>query len=63
MTDSPLLYSRQEAAELLRISTITLDRLRRTGTGPACVSLGRRVLYSRDMLENWVREREGRVEQ
>jgi len=34
-----------EAAALLRLSERTLERYRLTGTGPAFVKIGRRVVY------------------
>lgn len=37
--------TQREAADFLRLSERTLERYRRTGTGPAFVKLGRRVVY------------------
>jgi len=43
-----------EAAEILRISSRTLERLRETGTGPEYFKVGRRVLYRRATLLAWL---------
>jgi excisionase family DNA binding protein len=48
------LLTSQEAAEVLRLSERTLERLRVTGDGPAFSKLGRRVLYRETDLETWV---------
>lgn len=37
--------TQREAAALLRLSERTLERYRLSGTGPAFVKLGRRVVY------------------
>ncbi len=37
--------TQREAATLLRLSERTLERYRLSGTGPAFVKLGRRVVY------------------
>ena len=42
-----------EAADLLRISSRTLERYRVSGTGPQFVKAGRRVLYRQSDLEAW----------
>ena len=49
MTDK-LLYSRKEAAALLNISYITVDRLVKAGKLP-CRRLGRRVLFNLPALQ------------
>ena len=46
-----------EAAELLRLSSRTLERLRVTGDGPAFCRLGRRIVYRRADLERWATSR------
>src|ERR1700720_130221 len=48
------LLTQQEAAEATRLSQRTLERHRLTGTGPKFVRLGRRVLYRREDVEEWV---------
>jgi hypothetical protein len=54
--DGPLVYGRHEAAEALRISVTTLDRMHRERTGPKCIRVRRRILYPREFLESWVLE-------
>ena len=49
-----LLRTQREAAEVLRLSERTLERMRLTGLGPAYVKAGRRVLYRQADLETWV---------
>jgi len=49
-----LLRTQREAAEVLRLSERTLERMRLTGLGPAYVKAGRRVLYRQADLEKWV---------
>jgi excisionase family DNA binding protein len=51
------LLTQREAAEYLRLSERTLERLRVTGDGPAFVKLGRRVLYRDHDLLEWVASR------
>jgi excisionase family DNA binding protein len=53
---SPLLRQ-SEAADHLRLSQRTLERWRVSGTGPAFVKLGRRVLYRKLDLEEWIASR------
>ncbi len=43
-----------EAARFLRLSPRTLQRHRVAGTGPVFVRLGRRVVYRRTDLLDWV---------
>lgn len=42
-------YNRQEAADYLRVSISTIDRMARTGTLSRTV-IGRRVLFTREAL-------------
>ena len=49
-----LLRTQREAAEVLRLSERTLERMRLTGLGPAYVKAGRRVLYRQADLETWI---------
>ncbi len=53
----PVLLTLDEAAALLRTPAATLRYWRHLGLGPAGFRLGRRVLYRRDELEQWVSER------
>lgn len=43
-----------DAAKILHVSTKTLERLRTSGTGPEFTKVGRRVLYRRSTLDNWL---------
>jgi excisionase family DNA binding protein len=52
------LFTQGEAAELLRLSVRTLERMRVSGTGPSYVKAGRSIRYREDHLDRWV---EGRV--
>ena len=45
--------TQSEAAETLRISTRTLERMRLEGSGPKFTKAGRRVLYRPELLEKW----------
>ncbi len=52
--DSFLVFLDQRAAaELLRLSERTLERLRSEGTGPVFRKFGRRVVYATDDLLRW----------
>jgi predicted DNA-binding transcriptional regulator AlpA len=51
------LLTQREAADLLRLSGRTLERLRVTGTGPVYVKANRRVLYREADLEEWIAKR------
>ena len=42
-----------EAADLLRLSTRTLERMRLGGTGPRYRKFGRRVAYAAADIEAW----------
>jgi len=48
------LLTTTEAAEILRISPRTLERLRQTGTGPLYRKIGRRVVYRESDLAGWL---------
>lgn len=50
----PIAIDRLAAAKMLGISTATLDRHVRAGTIPHR-KLGRRVLFDRKTIENWLR--------
>ena len=43
-----------EAADVLRAPVATLRYWRHLGTGPRSFRLGRRVLYRRDDLHDWI---------
>ncbi|WP_409364029.1 helix-turn-helix transcriptional regulator [Bradyrhizobium liaoningense] len=46
-----------EAAELLRLSKSTLDKLRCHGGGPTYFKLGRAIVYARADLDKWMLSR------
>jgi predicted DNA-binding transcriptional regulator AlpA len=46
------------AVKLIKLSASTLTKLRLTGDGPRYLKLGRRVVYSRAALIEWMHERE-----
>ncbi|MCW2510914.1 MAG: Transcriptional regulator, MerR family [Modestobacter sp.] len=50
----PELLTINEAAELVRAPVATLRYWRHLGTGPRSFRLGRRVLYSRTDLNDWI---------
>lgn len=51
------LLTLNEVAEILRTPPATLRYWRHLGTGPDSFRLGRRVMYRRDDLDNWVTSR------
>jgi predicted DNA-binding transcriptional regulator AlpA len=51
------LLTQGEAAELLRLSERTLERLRLQGNGPLYVKANRSVRYRECDLEAWIAER------
>ena len=51
---SSLLYTPNEAADILRTKARTLERWRHTGGGPVFLKIGRRVVYCHDDLERWL---------
>ena len=53
----PVLLTLDQAAAFLRTPVGTLRYWRHLGIGPTGFRLGRRVLYRRDDLEQWVSER------
>ncbi|MBY6046693.1 helix-turn-helix transcriptional regulator [Vannielia litorea] len=57
MPTTPYL-TREEAAEQLRVSPRTLDRMHASRSGPPRTTVGRRVLYRPEALEEWLKARE-----
>jgi excisionase family DNA binding protein len=53
ITNERLLLDRKTAAEMLGISSVTLDRLLRAGKGPQPKRIGSRVLFSREELQRF----------
>jgi excisionase family DNA binding protein len=54
------LSTTEEAARFLRLQKQTLEAWRLRGSGPTFVKLGRRVVYRREALEEFMSERERR---
>jgi hypothetical protein len=52
-----VLLDNREAAELLKLSPRTLEKLRVTGNGPQFRKFGRRVLYAFSDLKDWANAR------
>jgi len=46
-----------EAAEYVGLSPATLETLRTRGGGPVFAKLGARVVYEKDDLDRWLKER------
>lgn len=57
MDGSDLLGTKQ-VAEMTLLAEATLRYYRHTNQGPACFTLGRRVLYRRGEVERWISELE-----
>lgn len=53
----PLLLPVEDAAEWLGLSASYMNKLRVSGDGPAFHKIGRRVLYRRNDLEQWLNSR------
>lgn len=43
-----------ELAELMRTTTNTIHYWRATGTGPKAIKVGKRVLYDRADVDEWI---------
>ena len=54
----PELLTITEAAELLRAPVATLRYWRHCNTGPRSFRLGRRVLYRRSDLHDWIQDQQ-----
>lgn len=48
------MLTQHEAANYVRLSERTLERLRLTGGGPRYAKLGRRVVYRQSDLDGWI---------
>jgi len=57
MTDYTLTFTAGEAAKMLGLAPSTLAKLRLNGNGPTYCKLGRRVVYRRVDLEQWLQSR------
>ena len=51
-------FTREEAAKYLGVTPRTLIRWEQFGEGPPITRLGRRILYKKKSLRNWVGEQE-----
>ncbi len=51
--NSDILFT-EEVAALTRKSVATIRWLKATGSGPKCGKLGRRVVYRRSDVEEWI---------
>jgi excisionase family DNA binding protein len=56
-TSNPITLTAEEAAKLLGLAASTLAKLRLSGNGPLYCKLGRRVVYRRADLEQWLQSR------
>lgn len=54
-TENPLVMNADRAAHRLDLSASTLAKMRLSGDGPAYSKLGRRVVYSPQDLEAWIK--------
>jgi excisionase family DNA binding protein len=52
-----MLKTQNEAAQILRVSVRTLERLRVTGAGPQYTKVGRLVRYRQADLDEWINAR------
>ena len=59
--DSPHLLKTDEVAQLLRTSRKVVYEMARKGQLPGVIRLGRRLLFRRDRLLGYLRERESSV--
>jgi predicted DNA-binding transcriptional regulator AlpA len=50
-------FNTGEAAAVVKLSASTLNKLRMKGSGPGYLKLGRRVVYSRRSLDEWMSSR------
>ena len=57
MSITPQYLTNSEAAEFLKLSPRTLEKLRVLGTGPSFRKFGRRVVYDMADLVSWSNER------
>jgi excisionase family DNA binding protein len=53
-----MMLTQSEAAQMLRISVRTLERLRVSGGGPTYIKTGRLVRYRQSDLDKWISDRE-----
>ncbi len=58
MTDTPELLTTKDTARLLGVSERTLARWHNFRTGPARITIGRKVLYRLQAVQDWLRANE-----
>ena len=51
------MLTQMEAAQILRVSVRTLERLRVSGGGPSYIKTGRLVRYRQADLDRWIADR------
>ena len=61
MLEMPRYLTTDEAAEVLRTPVATLRYWRHLGKGPASFKLGRRVLYAREDVEQFLEDAQGKA--
>lgn len=49
------LLTTEETSDYLQVSTKTLERMRTSGSGPKFKKIGRRVVYSTNDIEDWLK--------
>lgn len=54
MAEQPEWMTEQQLADYLEVSLSTVVRLRREGTGPPVVMIGRRPRYLRSEVDAWI---------
>ena len=59
---TPQLLTKREASSRARLCVDTLNKLIRSGEGPAVTMLGGKVLIDETELGNWMKERTGRFQ-
>jgi predicted DNA-binding transcriptional regulator AlpA len=57
MSEFPIVITAKVAAKVVGLSESTLAKLRLYGNGPTYCKLGRRVVYRKSDLEQWLQSR------
>ena len=57
-TAIPVLFTRKEAAALLKVSLSWLDKARMRGDGPPYIRIGRSIRYAEAALIQWMKSRQ-----
>ena len=53
------LWSQQYSAQFLMVTTVTLAKWRKNGTGPPWRIVGKRIIYIPDEVMAWLHEKRG----